>query len=245
MPPSRAPIGPASRPAGRRRWLLLLPAAVLAVAGCGSASRTASAPATAAAPATTAAPDTTAGPASTTPSPSATPATGPAGVTLSTAPPPWPLPADAAPYIKAAGLQALDHETLAVHYHAHLDILAGGRPVTVPAGIGFIISNGQASALSSLHTHDTSGVIHVEAAQDRPFTLGQVFTEWGVALSPDRVGGLVSGNRQELRLYVNGARVTTPPQNLVLRPHQEIVLWYGPSDQQASVPSSYPFPAGL
>lgn len=224
---------------GYRPWILVLPAAALVVAGCGSSSRAGTSSATSTVPATTTAP-TTAG-ASTT-----TPGTAPAaGVTLSTAPPPWPLPANAAPYIAAAGLQALDHETLAVHYHAHLDIIVDGQAVPVAPGIGFIISNGQGQAISSLHTHDGSGVIHVEAATDRPFTLGQVFTEWGVKLDADQMGGLVSGQGKELRLYVNGHQVTTPPQALVLRPHQEIVLWYGPSGQQASVPSSYSFSSGL
>lgn len=183
------------------------------------------------------------------PSASPSPATAaagraPAGPALSTSPPPWPLPADARPYIQAAGLQALSSETLAVHYHAHLDILVDGQSVEVPPGIGFVVTNGQPTALSSLHTHDASGVIHIESPVDKPFTLGQVFTEWGVKLDAEQVGGLSDGGGKELRLYVDGARQTIAPQDLVLRPHQEIVLWYGPAGQQASVPASYSFPQG-
>src|SRR5262245_28549840 len=57
----------------------------------------------------------------------------PTGVTLSQAPPPWPLPADARPYIAAAGLSVDPTESLQVHYHAHVDIIANGAAVTVPA----------------------------------------------------------------------------------------------------------------
>jgi len=31
----------------------------------------------------------------------------------------------------------------------------------------------------------------------------------------------------------------------VLKPHQEIALWYGPASEKPKVPKSYPFPRGL
>ena len=43
-----------------------------------------------------------------------------------------------------------------------------GAPV--PPGIGFVVQNGRATALSELHTHDTSGILHIESAQDEPYT---------------------------------------------------------------------------
>ena len=166
------------------------------------------------------------------------------GVTLSTSTPPWPLPADAAPYIAAAGLQALSGETLQVHYHAHLDISDSGQPVALPAGVGFLIQNGQEVALTSLHTHDTSGIIHIESATDVPYTLGQVFTEWGVRLTSTQVGGLVAGNGYALDVAVDGSPFTGDPATIVLRSHQEIAIWYGPVNAAPRLPSSYTFPQG-
>ena len=110
------------------------------------------------------------------------PFTPPTDVALADTPPPWALPANARPYVEAAGLTVLGEEQLEVHYHAHLDVIADGAKVTVPAGIGFEVSNGKVTGLTVLHTHDTSGVIHIESAANKPYTLGQVFTEWGVAL---------------------------------------------------------------
>jgi hypothetical protein len=174
----------------------------------------------------------------------ATAVAAPTGVTLADTPPPWPLPADAKPYIAAAGLSVLDAEQLAVHYHAHLDVIDDGAAVAVPAGIGFVISDGRATGITVLHTHDTSGIIHVESAVKKPYTLGQVFTEWGVALDATQVGGLHADDAHVLSMYVNGKRVTGNPAKLRLKSHQEIALWYGPKGQTPTVPKSYKFPAG-
>src|SRR6266508_2365448 len=143
----------------------------------------------------------------------------------------WKPPADASAAAKAAGLPMLGEEKLAVHYHAHLDVLVNGQHVPVPAGLGI----DQARRLiAPLHTHDGSGVVHIESATDVPFTLGQVFTEWG---QPLRAG-------QVLRVFRNGKPVTGDPAALRLGAHDEIVVWVGPTDQQPQVPSSYSFPPG-
>jgi len=167
------------------------------------------------------------------------------GVTLATTPPPWPLPADAKPYIAAAGLSVLSAEQLQVHYHAHLDIIANGKKVTVPAGIGFVVEQGKATGITVLHTHDPSGILHIESATNDTFTLGQAFTEWGVALSADEVGGLTVNDTHVLRAYVNGRRLQGDPATIQLKPHLEIALWYGPSGTKPKVPKSYSFPEGL
>src|SRR5919201_239751 len=81
---------------------------------------------------------------------------------------PWPpeyakLPDRIAPL----GLNALSQEALAFHIHQHLDIFVNGKKVAVPAFIG--IDDG--SFITELHTHDASGIIHVESAQTKPYTL--------------------------------------------------------------------------
>jgi hypothetical protein len=179
-----------------------------------------------------------------------TPYSMPTSVPLATTPPQWGLPADARPYIAAAGLQVLGAEQLEVHYHAHVDVIdasAGGtgQKVTVPAGIGFVIQNDKATGITVLHTHDTSGVIHIESAKPKPYTLGQVFTEWGVSLSATQIGGLVADPTHEVQVYVNGQRFTGDPATIRLKKHLEIALWYGPTGTTPAVPKSYKFPAGL
>ncbi|MBA5607242.1 hypothetical protein H3H36_17940 [Duganella sp. FT3S] len=70
------------------------------------------------------------------------------------------------------------------HIHAHLTILRDGNALAIPAHIGL-----QGCAYE-LHTHDQSGVIHVETSAARKFTLGQLFAVWGQPLSRSNVAGI-------------------------------------------------------
>ncbi|HEX6499443.1 MAG TPA: hypothetical protein VF054_10475 [Micromonosporaceae bacterium] len=153
----------------------------------------------------------------------------------------WAVPADASAAAKAAGLPMLGEEKLTVHYHSHLDVLVDGQPVQVPAGIGIDEAR---QKISPLHTHDTTGVVHIESATDVPYTLGQFFTEWGQPLNAHQVGPVAVASGQTLRVYRNGQQVDGDPGALRLGAHDEIVVWVGPADQQPQVPTSYNFPAG-
>jgi hypothetical protein len=157
-------------------------------------------------------------------------------------PPPWPAPVHPLANAKNAGLRVNSAETLAEHFHAHLDILVGGKPVTVPADIGIDTTQGQ---LAELHTHDTTGVIHIEAPDKKHrFVLGQVFAEWDVRLDATHLGGLTAGNGTSLRAYVDGKLAKGNPAGIELKPHEEIALVYGPSNAKVKVPSSYQFQPG-
>ena len=120
--------------------------------------------------------------------------------------PPWPAPTDPEAGIQAAGLVANPMEGAVQHFHAHLDILVDGQPVVVPAYLGIDQRRGQ---YAELHTHDDSGILHVESGSTSlTFTLGQLFTEWGVKLDANDLGGLAAGNGKQLRAYVDGQRST-------------------------------------
>src|SRR5882672_619347 len=73
----------------------------------------------------------------------------------------WSLPNNISGAVTQAGLPLFGNEQLAVHYHVHLDVLVDGQPITVPQGIGI---DNTAQKISPLHTHDTTGVIHIESA---------------------------------------------------------------------------------
>jgi hypothetical protein len=127
------------------------------------------------------------------------------------------------------------------HIHAHLDVIVNGKAVTVPALIGIDEAGQQ---ISPLHTHDTTGVIHIESPKKADFTLGQVMTEWDVALTQDSIGALKTGNGNELHVYVNGKEQAGNPGAIKLTAHQEIAVVYGNANDKVKVPSSYAFPSG-
>jgi hypothetical protein len=157
------------------------------------------------------------------------------GEPLTTSTTPWNLPSDEKPYISAAGLQ-LAPEMLQVHYHAHLDISADGTNVPVPTNLGIT-----PEGLAYVHTHDDSGVIHIESPTDTKFTLGQAFTEWGVRLTPDCMGGYCTNQDKVFKVLVDGKPYTGNPQDLVLNSLQEIALWYGDKTATPDVPDSFDF----
>jgi hypothetical protein len=108
----------------------------------------------------------------------------------------------------------------------------------VPTGIG--IYDGQ--FLTELHTHDASGIMHVESPTKRTFDLAQFFGVWGVRLTPSCVGGYCK-ELTPWRLYVNGVQFHGDPRTLELKAHQEIVFVIG--TPPAKIPSSYKFAPGV
>lgn len=152
-------------------------------------------------------------------------------------PPPWPSESLLLPErLGPSGLHPQTMEGAALHIHEHLDLYVKGRNVTVPALVGI---DQAAGFLTELHTHDSSGIIHVESPTVRAFTLGQFFCEWGVKLTATCLGPY----RGKLSWWVDGARMHGDPAQLVLREHQEIVIAAG--DPPVNVPASYAFPPGL
>jgi hypothetical protein len=156
---------------------------------------------------------------------------------LQTEPPPWDnssaVLADRLPIL---GLDALGQEGTVIHIHQHLDVYVNGAKVTVPALIG-IDTVGQ--FLTQVHTHDTTGIVHVESPTQRTFVLGDFFGEWGVKLTANCLGRYCG----DLHWWVDGKKMTGNPERLVLKAHQEIVVAVG--KPPFPVPSSYKFPAGL
>ena len=172
------------------------------------------------------------------------PATSPGPLAgLQTGPAPWGAnTADLAERLRAIGIPALSPmEGTAVHIHQHLDLYVDGRKVLVPAGIGIDPAVGYAP----LHTHDPSGVIHVESPTVRTYTLGEFFAVWGVRLTPSCLGGYCAGGGRQLRLFVDGRADRGDLTTLALAPHQELVVAFGTAAQLPSpIPSTYQFPPG-
>jgi hypothetical protein len=160
-----------------------------------------------------------------------------------TGPPPWNAGGDQlAQRLDALGLPALPAEGTVLHIHQHLDLFADGKQVTVPAGIG--IDPAQ-TFISPLHTHDPSGVLHVESPTPETVTLGQFFGVWGVPLDRTHIGGLQAGAGKQLRAWVNGRPFSSDPAEIALASHQEIVIAYGtPAQMPKKPPARYRFPAG-
>jgi len=160
-------------------------------------------------------------------------------LSLNAGPAPWPAPDHARARIAEAGLPALASEQLAYHVHAHLDLIVNGVNEPVPAGLG--IDPG-AGVISPLHTHDGSGMLHIESSRQAPFTLGELLVEWGVRVDDHCVGAYCSP-ATPIAVYVGGnLQPSGDPRPVVLGQHVEVALVIGPAPDH--VPDHYLFPAG-
>jgi hypothetical protein len=141
------------------------------------------------------------------------------------------------------GLPQLSSEGTVLHIHQHLDISVHGQTVPVPAEIG-IGPNG--AFISELHTHDKSGIIHVEAPEVKDFTLGQFMDVWGVKFDQTHLGAYTADSTNKLAVYANGKLVNGDPRKLKLTEHEEIVIVYGTDSEKPQViPATFSFPQGL
>ena len=146
---------------------------------------------------------------------------------------PWPPEyANLSDRLEPLKLTALTQEELAFHIHQHLDVFANGK--LVPGGVPGLIGVNDDSYITELHTHAEDGIIHVESATERDYTLGEFFGEWGVYLDSKCVGAYCGG----VTVYVNGKKDSGPPQDLVLKEHQQITVVAG--KPPAEIPAKYP-----
>lgn len=157
---------------------------------------------------------------------------------------PWPRNvSELGARLDALGLPALAQEGTVLHIHQHLDLFVNGRRVVLPAGVGIDAAE---RFISPLHTHDTSGIVHVESPTVQVFTLGQFFGVWGVRFTPRCLGGYCAGGGKRLWVYVDGKLVRGDPRRVPLEPHEEILVAFGAKAQlPRPLPRSFNFPAGL
>ncbi len=135
-------------------------------------------------------------------------------------------------YATIDGIPCETQEYTTFHIHAHLDVFVNGQHITVPQYIG-IMDN---TCLYWLHTHDPSGIMHIESPQQKDFSLAQFLDIWkktSTGAPPD----------SEPIIFVNGQEVSTNMTSTILHAHDEIAIVYGAVPP--NIPSFYQFPPGL
>jgi hypothetical protein len=139
------------------------------------------------------------------------------------------------------GIQCNAAEQLVFHNHAHLDIFINGQPFTVPSQVGII----PGKCIYWLHTHDDSGIVHIESPVTRNFTLGQFFDIWKKQFSNVQIFDNVANATNPMSVYVNGNKINTDTnyRNINLNAHDQIAIVFGRAPSK--IPSTYDFQKGL
>jgi hypothetical protein len=157
-----------------------------------------------------------------------------AGPGLQTTQPPWkPEYAHLHERLKLIGIPPGGHENF--HIHAMLHVYVNGLLSPVPADIGIEASKGFET---SLHTHDSTGIIHMEARRRYPFTLGDFFAVWGVKLGPAQLGGLTGLGGDHLHFYLDGKSLSNPAAH-VMHNGDSYVIGYGPDNSFPHTPNTF------
>jgi hypothetical protein len=133
------------------------------------------------------------------------------------------------------GVQCDPLEGTVFHIHAHLDVIVNGKSVEVPSGIGIKPNE----CLYWLHTHNTSGVIHIESPTQTKFTLLQFIQVWdntpGISPSFEQL----TNHDKNFKVFVNGIEFKDSYDKVSLNAHDEIVIVSG--SVPLSIPSTYAF----
>jgi hypothetical protein len=137
---------------------------------------------------------------------------------------------------------ACDTTTPVQHIHVHLTLIANGQQRAIPIAVGvgdpitiqnFVVA---ARCYYWLHTHDGTGIVHIEAPVTTTFNLGQFFAIWGQPLSSDNVAGFTG----TVTAYVDSTLYTGDLAAIDFQEHRQITLIVG------TVPDTIPmyaFPA--
>ncbi|MBI2045773.1 hypothetical protein HYT23_06955 [Candidatus Pacearchaeota archaeon] len=119
----------------------------------------------------------------------------------------------------AAEMNIGSHTNLKNHIHQELEILIDGERQLIPSEIG--ISPG---IMRPIHTHDSSGEVHVEGPCKRDFTLGDFFDVWVKEFDSTKIFDKTTQNGS-LKMSVNGQE-STEFRNLILKDHDRIKIEY-------------------
>lgn len=128
------------------------------------------------------------------------------------------------PYPAVDGITCDPNEQVAAHYHAHLTIYIDGQAMLAPANTGIA---GDGSCFYWLHVHATDGVIHIEAPNTHPYTLGNFFDIWQRQF-PYLGNGFPSqlNHSSGWTVYVNGKVYNGDFHKIVLQAHTLVTLAY-------------------
>jgi hypothetical protein len=139
------------------------------------------------------------------------------------------------------GIQCNAAEQLVFHNHAHIDIFIDGQPYSIPSQVGILTGK----CIYWLHTHDDSGIIHIESPVTRNFTLGQFFDIWKKKFSNTQIFDKIANGTNAMSVYVNGNKIKADAsyRNINLNEHDEIAIVFGKPPTR--IPSTYGFEKGL
>lgn len=128
------------------------------------------------------------------------------------------------------GVYCSANEQLSYHIHAHLTIYVDGQTVPLSQFTGIapigLTTSSTPTCYYWMHTHDTSGVIHIESPTTKLYTLKQFFDIWEKFSSSSIIYPTQLSSSTGWTIYVNGKQVNTDFSHLQLTAHELVTIAY-------------------
>ena len=113
------------------------------------------------------------------------------------------------------------HSNLSQHFHPYLSIYIDGQLVSIPENTG--ISTSVCDGMHVIHTHDSSGKLHVETNEPVEVELGVFFQIWDVYFTADGIGDKRVNETHELVMTVNDVEVETYGDHILANGEQIVI----------------------
>lgn len=105
------------------------------------------------------------------------------------------------------------------HTHAMLTITQDNKEIKVPANLGIT-----SSCMHPLHTHDETGLIHMEYPRSIKYTLGDFFDLMGVVFDDKQIGSLRVQDGYVISVEKNSKVIRSSYRSIQLKDHDKIVI---------------------
>lgn len=122
----------------------------------------------------------------------------------------------------------LDHDGLARHDHATLQIFINGQQEVIPANVGIMtdICNKDGEEMHAVHTHDSSGRLHIESNEDIDIPIGVFFDIWGHHFDETGIFEYRVNSTHELIMTVGGQEIDQYDDYLLINTSDIIEIRY-------------------
>jgi len=120
----------------------------------------------------------------------------------------------------AKEISLTESTTLLFHVHPVLSITILDTPQILPDNVGRTDT-----VLRPIHTHDSTGTLHVESPCVRDYTLGDFFSIWGQEFNSTCIMEHCNDGTHSVRMSVDGSP-SDAFESLVLKDGQYIVISY-------------------
>lgn len=103
------------------------------------------------------------------------------------------------------------------HYHLEIEIKQDDKKIPIPPNVGI---NGE--CIHPLHTHDETGLVHIDYPRKIQVTLGDFFDVMGIIFKDDQVGNIKQYDGYNIEVFVNNKKIPGDYRNIILKDKEDI-----------------------